>query len=375
MDVLDMTRRLLAFDTTNPPGNEQDCARWVACELERLGLQVELQIFGSGSANVVAHLPATDTHRQPLLLTGHLDTVPLGAAPWKDGPFAGEVHDGKIFGRGASDMKGGVAAMMAATARIMEQPRRLRRAVTLAFTSGEETGCAGAAHLVSAERKLLGSVSAMLVGEPTGNRISTGHKGCIALRARTRGIAAHSSMPEKGRNAIYGAAEAIQRIAQYQLPKKEDALLGRATINVGMIVAGLNYNSVPDAATFTVDVRTVPALSHDAIQLELQELLGDQVELERFVDMSAVSTSRDDPFVECAFDAVHSILGSDAWDQPLGTPFFSDASVFAPHLRCPTIILGPGDPEMAHQTDEYCRVDRLLSAVDIYEAIISTWCA
>lgn len=182
-------------------------------------------------------------------------------------------------------------------------------------------------------------------------------------------------MPQKGRNAICAAAEAIRRIEGYRLPQMEDVLLGRATINVGMMSAGLNYNSVPDAAAFTVDVRTVPALSHDAVQRELQELLGEQVHLERFVDMPPVSTSRSDPFVECAFDVIRSILGSDASDQPLGIPFFSDASVLAPHLGCPTIILGPGEPELAHQTDEYCRVDRLLSAVDIYEAIIARWCA
>jgi succinyl-diaminopimelate desuccinylase len=373
-DVVELTRALLAFDTTNPPGREADCAAFVARHLETLGLDVEVQTFDDERANVVARWPGEDADARPLMLAGHLDTVPLGMAPWSVNPFAGEIREGRLYGRGVSDMKAGVAAMIAAVARTTLGGRRLRRGLTVIFTSGEETGCAGALRLLDPGAPPLGLASAMIVGEPTANRISTGHKGCVAVHARAGGVTAHSSMPQRGTNAIYRAAQAVGRVERHSFETAPDALLGAPTINVGMIRGGLNYNSVPDEATFTVDVRTTPGMDHDAVQRDLAQVLGEAVSLKRFVDMPPVFTAADEPFVELAFEISKKVLGDGANLKPLGIPFFSDASVLTPQLGCPTVILGPGEPDLAHQTDEYCRIDRLLAAVDLYEALISAWC-
>ncbi|KRB52668.1 M20 family metallopeptidase [Phenylobacterium sp. Root700] len=374
MDAVELTRALIGYNTTNPPGREASCVLFVAGLLEAGGFAVEVQHFESDRANLIARWPGADADAAPLVLTGHVDTVPLGVAPWSVDPFEGPIQNGKLYGRGASDMKSGVAAMVVAALRHTSSGPRLRRGLTLIFTSGEETGCAGALRLLEPGAPDLGPASAMIVGEPTGNRISTGHKGCMAVRVHTAGVTAHSSMPHKGTNAIYRAAHGVSVIERHHLVADSDPLLGSPTINVGMIQGGMNYNSVPDAAEFTVDVRTTPAMVHDQLQASLHLALGADVSLERFVDMPPVRTDEADPFVRMAFAVSNQVLGRDANPTPLGIPFFSDASVLTPKLGCPTIILGPGEPDMAHQTDEYCRVDRLLAAVELYEAMIEAWC-
>lgn len=374
MDALELTRALLRFDTTNPPGREAECGRFIAEILKEAGFAVECQTFEVDRVNVVATFAASDSGEAPLVLTGHIDTVPLGAAPWSVDPFQGEIRDGRLYGRGVSDMKAGVAAMIVAAIRATRLSLPLRRGLTLIFTSGEETGCVGALALAEGNPALLGSASAMIVGEPTGNRIATGHKGCVAMRARVKGVTAHSSMPGRGVNAIYAAAKAISRVEQYQPDGAGDDLVGAPTVNVGMIEGGLNYNSVPDAAQFTIDVRSTGDMSHDVEQARLADLVGADITLERFVDMPPVTTSETDPFVAVVENALLAVCGAAAEVGKIGLPFFSDASVFHPRFGCPTVILGPGEPDMAHQTDEYCDIEKIGVAVSIYQHIIDRWC-
>ena len=252
IDAVELTRDLIAFDTTNPPGKEAVCAAFVATLLEGAGFSVQTYPFDTDRTNLVARWTGEDADAPPLVMTGHLDTVPLGMTPWSVDPFAGDIKDGLLYGRGASDMKAGVAAMIASAVHQMESAGRMRRGLTLIFTSGEETGCAGALRLLKDGGSELGQASAMIVGEPTGNRISTGHKGCLAVKVGAKGVTAHSSMPHKGVNAIYGAARAVSRVERHSFHETPHLLLGLPTINVGMIRGGMNYNSVPDAAEFTV---------------------------------------------------------------------------------------------------------------------------
>jgi len=374
IDAIELTRDLIAFDTTNPPGREAVCAAYVAALLEAAGFNVQTYPFDGDRMNLVARWVGGDGDSPPLVMTGHLDTVPLGMTPWSVDPFAGDIKDGLIYGRGASDMKAGVAAMIAAAVWRLKSVGRMRRGLTLIFTSGEETGCAGALRLLKDGGSELGRASAMIVGEPTSNRISTGHKGCLAVTVAAKGVTAHSSMPHKGVNAIYHAARAIGRVERHGFHETPHALLGLPSINVGIINGGMNYNSVPDAAEFTVDVRTTPTMDHSKVEAELRQVLGSEMHIERFVDMPAVNTATSNPFTEFAFETTARIFGRAADPQPLGIPFFSDASVFTPSFGCPTLIIGPGEPELAHQTDEYCRLDRILEAVDLYEALIAGWC-
>ncbi|NOX93660.1 MAG: M20 family metallopeptidase [Alphaproteobacteria bacterium] len=374
-DAVEYTRLLLKFETTNPPGREAECVAFAAQTLEDGGFKIERQRFGENRMNVVATLVGADDRLAPLVFTGHLDTVPLGNAEWSYSPFDGEIVDGRLYGRGASDMKSGVAAMIGAALRLAQiTDGKPKRGLTLVLTSGEETGCAGALHLIEEGRALLGEASAMIVGEPTANKISTAHKGALFIAAKTKGVTAHSSQPEQGDNAIYKAARAISKIEDYGFNEKPHPLLGNPTINVGMVSGGMNVNSVPDHAEFTIDIRTNASRDHKDFFSDLEHYLGEDVELQTFTDMPAISTPVSDPFTQAAVEACRNVLSDTEHVEPLGLSFFTDASALNTHYQCPTLILGPGEPAIMHQTDEYCLVQRITEAEEIYTQIAKRWC-
>lgn len=374
IDCIALTRRLIGINTINPPGDEAPCAHYLADLLTGCGLLVEVTPFGVGRANLIARLAGRNPDLAPLVLTGHLDTVPLGAADWSKPPFSAEIVEGRLYGRGASDMKSGVAAMTLAFIRACTGGFSPERGVTLLLTGGEEVGCQGAVHLHQHEQKRLGTASAMVVGEPTGNELVRGHKGALFMRARAHGVTAHSSMPERGVNAIYKAARAITHIEKFELPRSNSSFMGNPTISVGMINGGLNANSVPDRAEFTIDVRSGPDVSHASVLEALRARLEAEVQLEPFIDMPAVFTAADHPFTSAVAQAARTVLGDRASIAARAMPFFSDASVFQPHYGCPTIILGPGEVLAAHETDEYCFVDKIHEAEEIYLRVIEAWC-
>jgi len=176
-------------------------------------------------------------------------------------------------------------------------------------------------------------------------------------------------MPELGVNAIYKAAKAVLKIENFNFNVKKDSLLGFPTINVGKMSGGMNLNSVPDHAEFTVDVRSTNETNHKEILQRLKDELGDEVNIEILVDMAPVSTNEDDPFVQlvydvCKFDRVNGSF-------PKSLPYLTDGAVLQRFYNgIPTIILGPGQPEMAHQTDEFCYVSKIEESVNIYKNII-----
>ena len=198
-DALSLTRKLLSFNTVNPPGRERECAEFLGNILEQGGYKISYHAFGERRTNLIASIEGTGD-QSPICFTGHLDTVPLGTAPWCHDPFIGEMEEDKLYGRGSSDMKGGIAAMVLAALRLSPfLPGK--GGISLVFTGGEEQGCAGAAYLC-AQGRVPGKAGALVVGEPTSNYPVVGHKGAIFLEARTRGVTAHGSMPDQGENAI-----------------------------------------------------------------------------------------------------------------------------------------------------------------------------
>jgi succinyl-diaminopimelate desuccinylase len=176
-------------------------------------------------------------------------------------------------------------------------------------------------------------------------------------------------MPELGENAIYKAARAISKIEKFQFNAEKDNLLGFPTINVGKMSGGLNLNSVPDHAEFTIDVRSTTKVNHADILKRLKNELGEEVSLEVLVDLNAVSTDESSGFVQLVYD-VCKVDRSDN-NFPKALPYLTDGSVLQPAFNgVPTVILGPGQPEMAHQTDEFIYVDKLEQSVGIFKNII-----
>ncbi len=366
MDVISLTQKLIQFNTINPPGNEEEIAKYVGGILINNGFSVDYPKYAKGRLNVIA-TKGLSKKDKPIVLTGHLDVVPLGATEWKTKPLEAVIKDDKLYGRGSTDMKAGVAAMMVAAIESFEQQTPLG-GIKLIFTANEELGCHGAQHQCDSGYDI-GEASAIIVGEPSSNIPYIGHKGGLYLTVKTTGITAHSSMPELGDNAIYKAARAITKIEKLKFNVEKDSLLGYPTINVGKISGGLNLNSVPDKAEFTIDVRSTKELENKLAFQMVKDILGDEVIIEKMVDLNAISTSEDNPFIQmvskvCSFNYNQEGVKKSA-------SFLTDASVLTPWLKNPpTIILGPGEPHMAHQTDEYCYVAKIRESVKIYKEII-----
>jgi succinyl-diaminopimelate desuccinylase len=368
-DAVALTQSLLRFETVNPPGNEDACARALGGALEGAGYTVRYHSFGPGRTNLLADIGG-QAEQLPLCFTGHIDVVPLGGAPWSRDPFAGETDRGRMYGRGSSDMKAGVAAFVAAAVRMAPHLQR-SPGLTLVITAGEENGCEGAFHLH--RDGVLGRAGAVVVAEPTSNYPCVGHKGAFWLRAVARGITAHGSMPEKGDNAVYKAARAVSKLESFRFTSPPHPLMGQATLNVGTFHGGLNINSVPDRASVGIDIRTVPTVDHAELLDALKAQVGTDVELETLMDLESVYTDPDEPWMRSVFEVMTPILG--APPQARTATYFTDAAALSLAYRNPpTVILGPGEPHMAHQTDEYCVVERIGQAVSAYEEIIRRWC-
>jgi succinyl-diaminopimelate desuccinylase len=370
LEALELSRELLRLNTINPPGEEQACADHLGGLLESAGFAVRAYEYAPRRTSLVARL-GSSSGRPPLCFAGHVDTVPLGVTPWKRDPFAGEIAGGRLYGRGSSDMKCGIAAFVTAAVRLAGR-LRASPGLVLVMVAGEETGCDGSRHLAGASGAL-GEAGAIVVAEPTGNYPCVGHKEALWLHARTTGVTAHGSMPEQGVNAVYKGARAVAKLERFAFGGKPHPVLGSPTLNVGTISGGLNINSVPDGVTIGIDIRTIPDQKHEELAERLSAHLGDEITLAPIIDVEGVWTDPAHPWMQEMFELTTPILG--ARPAVRGAPYFTDAAALTPaYGGPPTVILGPGEMERAHQTDEYCRVDRLDQAVELYEEIARRWC-
>jgi len=369
-DAIALTKALLRYDTVNPPGREADCARHAAKLLQDWGFEVQLHDFEPGRTSVIARAGGNGG-KAPLCLTGHLDVVPLGTRAWSRDPFAGDTDGDKLYGRGTSDMKSGVAAIMLA-ARGFARKLQGTPGVVLVLTASEENGCVGSRHLAALPR-LMGKAGAIVVGEPTANHPFVGHKGSLKFHADFRGVSAHGSMPELGVNAIYKAARAIGKLEAFDFGQAPHPVMGAATLSVGTIEGGAGVNLVPDAARIGVDIRTLPGMDHAALLARLRGLMGEEVQVDAFSDLPAVWTAPEHEWMQRVFEICAPFLAT-APQVRTATYMTDAANLRKVYGEVPTVVLGPGEPQMAHQTDEYCSTERIRQSVALYEAIIADWC-
>ena len=366
-DAVALAQRLVGFDTVNPPGQEAACAAFLVPLLEAAGFRVQSFSHAPGRPSLVARRGRQGSPRS-LCFAGHLDTVPLGREPWSQHPFEAQVVDGRLYGRGACDMKSGVAAFLAAAgARCDTFPEDAELVIVLA--AGEETGCEGSSHLASLGVPLAG-MAGVIIGEPTANLPMLGHKGALWLNACAKGNAAHGAAPQAGVNAIRKAAEMVRCLDGFGAHHAAHPVLGSSTLNVGTFHGGQNVNSVPDWAEVGIDIRTVPGMAHSAVREELESLLRPHLHcLHVQTDMQHVFTPADAPWMQRVRRVVEQDAGATV--VPGTTSYFTDASALKPLLgQAPIVILGPGNPAQMHQTDEYCEVAQIVAAVRIYGQVI-----
>lgn len=369
IDPVTLAQELVRFDTVNPPGNEAACAEYIGAILEEAGYRISYHWLAEGRPSLIARIGGAPD-KPSLCLTGHTDTVPLGAADWSFDPFGGEIDGGKLLGRGSTDMKGGVAAIISAAVALADKLERTP-GVEIVITADEETGTNGARML--ARERLLGRAGAMVVAEPTSNVLWLGHKGVLRFEGLARGVTAHASMPEEGRNAIYMAVRAIQALEDLDFRVPAHPFLGEPTLNVGWVKGGMNVNSVPDRAAFGVDIRVTPEVDLPALKEQLRQTVGPEIDMTFGTEAGAVWTEPNEAWI---VELREMLAAPDGTLAEIGAaPYFTDAaSLREGYGLIPTIVLGPGEPRQAHQTDEFCYVERIEEAAALYATIIRRWC-
>jgi succinyl-diaminopimelate desuccinylase len=368
-DVVKFCQEIVRIKSVNPPGDELPAAEYVASVLKKIGLEVEVIKHSPNRASVLARLKGFGK-KPAVLYNGHLDTVPVGSEKWIYDPFEGVVSEGKIWGRGTADMKGGLVSLIVAAKALAEARVPLQGDLIIAATAGEEADSLGATAVAS--RSDLGPVQAIVIPEPSYNDVYVAEKGAFWLEITTQGKTAHGSMPEMGRNAVIMMMALIHELEKMTFPYKEHQLLGGFSQSINTIMGGVKTNVVPDQCVITVDMRTVPGQDHRSILKQVEELIAG---LSRVIpdfkasvkvtnDRAPVETSPNEPAVQTFADIVAEVAGERP--VPKGVRYYTDAVAFVPVLKAPMIICGPGDAKLAHQPNEHVEISKLVQAARIY---------
>lgn len=371
-DLVELAQAMIRHNTCNPPGNEQALAVQLADWARAHGLEAEVLPIAPARANLRLRLPGGG-QAPALVYCGHLDTIGPGDVPWRHDPFGGAVIDGLLQGRGASDMKGGLAAMLAAMAALRRAGERLPGDLVLLATADEELGMTGAARL-AAEGALSGA-GWLVIAEPTSLDLVRAHRGVLWLEAVTHGRAAHGSMPHLGVNAILHMTALAQRLSALRLPAAPHPLLPPPTISLNTIAGGQQVNIVPEQCRATIDIRTVPGQVHAQVLETVRSAIAGLAEaipefrfdLRVLADRPPVETAPDDPLLDAARRAAEAALG---FEPPVrAISYCTDASILLAAGPLPTLLFGPGDERLAHQCDEHVPVEALAAAARFFAAL------
>jgi len=366
----ELLRELIALPSVNPAflpeghprSGEQRVGEFLAATAASAGLDVEFAPVLEGRSNLFARLPARQKASRRVLLAPHLDTVNA-----LDSQFTPQKRNGKIFGRGACDTKGSIAAMLGALCHLARSGQRpAQTEIIFVGLVDEEYAQAGSRALVRTKLK----AELAIVGEPTSLRVVTTHKGSMWLKLETRGKAAHGSRPELGVNAVHSMARIVDLLeTDYarQLRKRQHPVLGHPTINVGAISGGTQANIVPDHCSILVDRRTLPGEEEKRITAAIQSLL-------RAHGLKATfSNLRDIPWLPLQTDLklplVAQFLKTIGQTRPAGVNFFSDASVLS-QAGIPSVLFGPGDIAYAHTPSEWVETRSLDGAEAILRQLL-----
>jgi acetylornithine deacetylase len=379
-DAVALTRELVRIDSRNPtlvagaPG-EARVARALAAVLEAWGFRVELRDAAPGRPNVVARIGDARSGARSLMLNGHLDVV--GIEGMVHPAWDANENEGRLYGRGSSDMKAGVAAMCAAAVRALSaNGGRLDGEIVIAAVVDEEYSSLGTRALVADGIR----ADAAVVTEPTKLAIMPAHKGFVWADVVVQGHAAHGSRWDVGVDAIRHAGlllAALDAIDSELLPGREHPLLGRPSLHASTISGGIGLSTYPDRCQFTIERRTIPGEETATVIAEIEEAFN-RVRARR-PDLVATTTllfeqppsdvSVDAPIVR-ALDGALRACGEDV--QITGMSAWTDAAILN-EAGIPAICFGPGDIALAHAAEEYVRVDEIERATLALAALAMEW--
>lgn len=368
--LVERLTRLVAFDTQNPPGQEAECAGYVAAELGALGCGIERQEYASGRVNVIGTL--RNGSGPVFAFNTHMDVVPVGAG-WSGDPFVLRVMGGALVGRGACDAKGPLAAMIEAIGLLAADRAGWSGTLLGVFVADEEMSSQGARHYAAGRP----AIDYVIVGEPSGNAPIIAHKGSLRPMVRVAGRMAHSGTPELGLNAIFQAGKLFPRLTAYHagLAARAHPLVGQPSLTVTRASAGIGDNVVPDACELLLDRRLVPGETEEGALAEIRALLAsaraeDGIETEvlglKPTTGGAAETAPGHPMVQIALEAGRRYGVIDP--EPFGFQGACDFVHFC-GVGAQGLVLGPGDLAVAHKPDESVPRAELAASALIYRDI------
>lgn len=376
LDAVALTQSLVAIDSRNPdlvPGGpgEAACAHFLADVLSQWGFAVSVQELAPNRCNVLARVgPAGHT---PLILNGHLDVV--GTDNMVHEPFVPDIRDSRIYGRGSTDMKSGLASMCVAAARASTRGA-LASEIIIAAVCDEEFGSLGTRTMLA--NGLRGT--AAIITEPTRLAVCPGHRGFAWLRIDVHGHAAHGSRYELGVDAIRHAGLLLAELDKLEmtvLPQREHPLMGRPSLHASMISGGTGWSTYPDRCTLHVERRTVPGETGESVKAEVdamcqalhatRESFNAEVTLELYQPASDLAV--DAPLTQ----SVISALQKEGLPAPVeGLSCWTDAALFNA-AGIPALCFGPGDIALAHSAEEWVTLDDIHHATAVLERVCATW--
>lgn len=373
MNDIQFLQQLLQIDSSNPPGNEHLVTEAFINRCKQNGLPFKVTILDETRSNFEVTLPGKSGKQ--LVLCGHMDTVSPGTGEWIYSPFSGEIADGRIYGRGASDMKSGLAAMFLALEELYLTSTVPPAGVTFLATAGEEVDSCGARAFIKENdcRK----IDALIIAEPTNEKIVIGHKGALWLEITAYGKTSHGSMPEQGINAVDHMLKIVRLLDEMKIEWMTDRKpLGQSSLAVTMIEGGVQTNVIPDKCSIRADIRTVPPQSHSSFINMLKsklDLLMDQEEIykysvETILDRPSILTDPAEDIIQIA-----QMIKGESPANHYGVSYYTDGAVLNPRSEIPTLIYGPGDEKLAHQPNECVSLAAYQRSIQFYKQLIMTY--
>lgn len=363
-----LLRKLIEAETTAEKG-ELSAAEIISEELTRSGITSAIAKWGRNRANLIAQIKSSG-RRGGLLFACHLDVVPPGEAEWRHPPFSAAEIDGKIYGRGSTDMKGGIAAVVTAISRIVESGVRLQGDIILLAAAGEETDSCGAKRFIADFGTKLPELSGVIIPEPTDFEVVTAHRGIVWLKVTTKGKAAHGSTPQLGVNAISSMRSLLGELENYKIAAESHELLGESSMSINTIAGGKAINVVPDKCSIGIDIRILPEQNHQDIIDDFEKIFVKLKQKNPQFD-AEVSVVREVRALETEphCDFVKDFCSAVGISETRAVGFTTDG----PHLAAlgaPVVVFGPGKPQLCHKPDEYIDIVDIEKAVEHYKNII-----
>lgn len=367
---IQILKDIVNINSTN--GHEEQVANYLQKLLAEHGIESEKEQYDVDRASLVSEVGSSD--EKVLAFSGHMDVVDAGdVSKWKFPPFEATEHEGKIYGRGATDMKSGLAAMVIAMIELHEEKQKLNGKIRLLATVGEEVGELGAEQLT--QKGYADDLDGLIIGEPSGHRIVYAHKGSINYTVKSTGKNAHSSMPEFGVNAIDNLLLFYNEVEKFV--KSIDAtneILGDFIHNVTVIDGGNQVNSIPEKAQLQGNIRSIPEMDNETVKQVLVKIINklnkqENVNLELIFDYDKqpVFSDKNSDLVHIAKSVASDIVKEEI--PLLGISGTTDAAEFTKAKKAfPVIIFGPGN-ETPHQVNENVPVENYLEMIDVYKRI------